>query len=81
MWHVRLAWLGKTPKVCSEWLKQRINVRIFLHLAFLNPFHMEQVDAETKIGTILAKVKDEQKPPGLLRQLDHELGQEAAEGA
>mmetsp|Transcript_58443 Transcript_58443/g.142924 ORF Transcript_58443/g.142924 Transcript_58443/m.142924 type:complete len:250 (+) Transcript_58443:170-919(+) len=46
-------------------------------LAFLNPFHMEQVDAEAKIQTILAKVKDEQKTPGLLRQLDHELGQES----
>jgi len=46
-------------------------------LAFLNPFHMEQVDAEDKISTILAKVKDENKTPGLLRQLDHELGLEA----
>jgi ferritin len=53
----------------------------FAMLAFLNPFHMEQVDAEAKIGTILAKVKDEQKTPGLLRQLDHELGQEASSGA
>lgn len=53
----------------------------FAMLAFLNPFHMEQVDAEAKIGTIIAKVKDEQKTPGLLRQLDHELGQEAAGGA
>lgn len=53
----------------------------FAVLAFLNPFHMEQVDAEAKIGTILAKVKDEQKTPGLLRQLDHELGLEAAGGA
>ena len=47
-------------------------------LAFLNPFHMEQVDSEAKIQTILAKVSDEQKTPGLLRQLDHELGQESA---
>jgi len=38
---------------------------------------MEQVDAEDKISTILAKVKDENKTPGLLRQLDHELGLEA----
>ena len=37
---------------------------------------MEQVDAEDKISTILAKVKGENKTPGLLRQLDHELGQE-----
>lgn len=46
-------------------------------LAFLNPFHMEQVDAEDKISTIVAKVKDENRTPGLLRQLDHELGMEA----
>mmetsp|Transcript_16191 Transcript_16191/g.46516 ORF Transcript_16191/g.46516 Transcript_16191/m.46516 type:complete len:235 (-) Transcript_16191:54-758(-) len=46
-------------------------------LAFLNPFHMEQVFAESKISAILAKVKDENKTPGLLRQLDHELGLEA----
>ena len=45
-------------------------------LAFLNPFHMEQVESEAKIETILAKVKDEQKTPGLLRQLDNQLGQE-----
>lgn len=50
----------------------------FAVLAFLNPFHMEQVDSEDKLGTIVAKVNDENKTPGLLRQLDHELGQEAA---
>lgn len=49
----------------------------FAVLAFLNPFHMEQVDAEDTIGTILAKVLDENRTPGLLRQLDHELGLEA----
>jgi ferritin len=47
-------------------------------LAFLNPFHLEQIDSEAKIQTILAKVKDEQKTPGLVRQLDSELGQESA---
>ena len=39
-------------------------------LAFLNPYHMEQVNAEDKIGSILAKVKDENRTPGLLRSLD-----------
>lgn len=48
-------------------------------LAFLNPFHMEQVDAESKISTIIAKVADENKTPGLLRQLDQELGLEAGQ--
>lgn len=49
-------------------------------LACLNPFHMEQVDSEDKISTIIAKVSDENKTPGLLRQLDHELGLEASQG-
>lgn len=48
-------------------------------LACLNPFHMEQVDSEAKISAIIAKVSDENKTPGLLRQLDHELGLEAGE--
>lgn len=47
-------------------------------MAFLNPFHMEQVDSEDTIGTIVAKVQDENKTPGLLRQLDHELGEDAS---
>ncbi len=42
----------------------------FAILAFLNPYHMEQVNAEDKIGSILAKVKDENRTPGLLRSLD-----------
>lgn len=50
----------------------------FAVLAFLNPFHMEQVESEAKIGNIVTKVNDENKTPGLLRQLDHELGQEAS---
>lgn len=49
-------------------------------LAFLNPFHMEQIDSESNISTILAKVIDEKQTPGLLRQLDHELGLEAGAG-
>ena len=48
-------------------------------LACLNPFHMEQVDSEAKISTIIAKVSDENRTPGLLRQLDHELGLEAGQ--
>lgn len=47
-------------------------------LAFLNPFHMEQVESEDKISSIIAKVADENKTPGLLRQLDHELGMESS---
>lgn len=49
----------------------------FAVMAFLNPFHMEQVDSEDKISTIIAKVTDENRTPGLLRQLDYELGLEA----
>lgn len=43
---------------------------------FLMPFHMEQVNAEDQLRTIVAKVCDENKTPGLLRQLDYELGSE-----
>lgn len=49
----------------------------FAVLAFLNPYHMEQVNEEDKIGGILAKVRDENRTPGLLRSLDTELGGEA----
>jgi len=49
----------------------------FQVLAFLNPYHMEQVNEEDKIGSILAKVRDENRTPGLLRSLDAELGSEA----
>jgi ferritin len=42
----------------------------FSVLAFLNPFHMGQVNEEDKIGSILAKVRDENRTPGLLRSLD-----------
>jgi ferritin len=45
--------------------------------AFLMPYHMEQVNAEDSLRTILAKVRDENKTPGLLRQLDSELGSQA----
>jgi len=45
--------------------------------AFLQPFHLEQVDSMDKLSTILAKVQDENQTPGLLRQLDSELGSEA----
>jgi hypothetical protein len=35
---------------------------------------LEQVESEDHLGTILAKVRDEKKTPGLLRQLDGEIG-------
>lgn len=44
--------------------------------AFLNPFHLEQVEAEDKVSTIVAKVAD--ATPSFMVQLDHELGLEAA---
>jgi len=50
-------------------------------LACLNPFHMEQVNAESTISTIIARVSDGNRTPGLLRQLDHELGMEAGQEA
>ena len=45
--------------------------------AFLNPFHMEQLDAEDKVSAILAKVKSGNA--ALLMELDHQLGMEAEE--
>mmetsp|Transcript_30456 Transcript_30456/g.61994 ORF Transcript_30456/g.61994 Transcript_30456/m.61994 type:complete len:207 (+) Transcript_30456:213-833(+) len=43
-------------------------------MAFLIPFHEEQYESEDHLETITAKVKDESKTPGLIRQLDKELG-------
>lgn len=45
-------------------------------VAFLQPFHIEQIDAEEKVGGILATVKG---APSLMMELDHELGLEAEE--
>ena len=42
--------------------------------AFLMPYHQEQVTSEDQIETIISKVRDESKTPGLIRQLDTELG-------
>ena len=45
--------------------------------AFLNPFHIEQLEAEDKVSAILAKVRV--ADDSLMMELDHELGQEAEE--
>ena len=45
----------------------------------VSAFVAAQVESEAKISTIIAKVSDENKTPGLLRQLDHELGLEAGQ--
>ena len=42
-------------------------------LSFLGPFHEEQIDAEDKIGKILAKLKNS---PEMMGVVDHELGME-----
>jgi ferritin len=47
---------------------------------FLQPFHTEQVNAIADMKTILAKVREEAKTPGLIRQLDSELGSSAGGG-
>jgi ferritin len=44
---------------------------------FLQPYHLEQVNSEDNLSTILSKVTEENRTPGLIRQLDHELGLEA----
>eukprot|EP00548_Thalassiothrix_antarctica_P006295 CAMPEP_0194142460 /NCGR_PEP_ID=MMETSP0152-20130528/11707_1 /TAXON_ID=1049557 /ORGANISM="Thalassiothrix antarctica, Strain L6-D1" /LENGTH=149 /DNA_ID=CAMNT_0038841411 /DNA_START=308 /DNA_END=757 /DNA_ORIENTATION=+ len=43
--------------------------------AFLRFYHMEQVDSEDSLETIIAKVEDNCDSPGLMRQLDTELAQ------
>lgn len=40
----------------------------------LQPFHSEQVESEGQLKTILAKVREENLTPGLVYQLDTELG-------
>ena len=43
-------------------------------LTLLQPFHSEQVESEGQLKTILAKVREENLTPGLVYQLDTELG-------
>jgi ferritin len=43
-------------------------------ITFLQPYHMEQTESEDALQAKLAKVRDESKTPGLIRQLDEELG-------
>jgi len=48
---------------------------------FLLPFHTEQVDSENAMKTFLAKVKAVQLTPGLLSQLDSEIGKGVGAGS
>jgi ferritin len=57
--------LAKMAEQCGEYACQ----------AFLDPFHIEQLDAEDKVGSILAKVKGGAN----LSDLDFQLGLEAEE--
>lgn len=50
------------------------NCRDHAVLTLLQPMHSEQVDSEGKLKTILAKVHQENLTPGLVYQLDTELG-------
>eukprot|EP00566_Odontella_aurita_P023766 CAMPEP_0113559534 /NCGR_PEP_ID=MMETSP0015_2-20120614/18949_1 /TAXON_ID=2838 /ORGANISM="Odontella" /LENGTH=210 /DNA_ID=CAMNT_0000461179 /DNA_START=144 /DNA_END=776 /DNA_ORIENTATION=+ /assembly_acc=CAM_ASM_000160 len=49
-------------------------------LSFLIPYHQEQVDSEGHLEVIISKVEDESLTPGLIRQLDTELGELAKSG-
>jgi len=42
-------------------------------ISFLEPFHMEQVNSEDELETIVSKVRHQSQTPGLLQQLDAEL--------
>lgn len=46
-------------------------------VAFLGPFHLEQLDAEDKVGNILSTVQS--ATPQLMTRLDYELGKQAEE--
>jgi len=46
-------------------------------ITFLQPFHSEQVEAVANMKTILAKVREESTSPGLIRQLDTQIGAES----
>lgn len=46
-------------------------------VTFLQPFHTEQVEAVSDLKTMLVKVREESKTPGLIRQLDAELAVKA----
>eukprot|EP00523_Entomoneis_sp_CCMP467_P015770 CAMPEP_0168778514 /NCGR_PEP_ID=MMETSP0725-20121227/7123_1 /TAXON_ID=265536 /ORGANISM="Amphiprora sp., Strain CCMP467" /LENGTH=287 /DNA_ID=CAMNT_0008828289 /DNA_START=26 /DNA_END=889 /DNA_ORIENTATION=- len=46
-------------------------------MAFLNPFHVEQIEAEDKVGAIVAQVQT--ATPEFLMELDLQLGLEAEE--
>ena len=73
-WFMWLYYLNLWVAAC---LVDSLSLIHFIQYMTCTRSQMEQVDAEDKISTILAKVKDENKTPGLLRQLDHELGLEA----
>lgn len=47
--------------------------------SFLDPFFMEQMDSENELHQIIAKASDMEGTPGLLRQLDSEMGGKVAE--
>ena len=44
------------------------------------PMQQEQVESEDHLKKIISKVKDEMKTPGLIRQLDAALGEQAGSG-
>jgi ferritin len=51
--------------------------------AFLNPFHVEQIEAEDKVGTYLTKIASAAASSSdeFLMQIDHQLALEAEEEA
>lgn len=60
-------------KNLNELADAAVDARDHALLAFLMPFHLEQVEAEASLDDLLAKVTEESKTPGLLRQLDQSM--------
>lgn len=49
-------------------------------VTFLQPFHTEQVNAVASLKTLVAKVREESRTPGLIRQLDGDLQAKSSAG-
>lgn len=64
------AWLRELGQIAED--ESDVSLK-----TFLDPFHMEQVNSEDSLRTILTKVRDMENS-GIIHQLDSELGQEAA---
>ena len=64
---------------CVEYCNVTFILECILLTLCLSCCAQEQVESEDELRTIVTKVKDESETPGLIRQLDNELGKEATD--